>query len=172
MGCYFSVVVVNGNRATDMPRIQSNRNNRVTDSGDAFCVVQTETVRACNGQLVISKDEWRSRMLCFIDDHISDLKEFDKSSLVIAMDRFDRFARGAGFPSKTLHDKRHSNAIQELARILIRPDFDLNINANFRELLNFYYEQGRIEDFEEIAWVFSIIINSVKIRRYDPMWDF
>lgn len=80
----------------------------------------------------------------------------------VVHDRLRRFQCGAGLPTRTMQDPIHANAVCEVSKLFACRTFD-GMNMAVVALVNHYAKNGKQKEFEEIAFVFSVLANEPTI---------
>lgn len=119
--------------------------------------------------LIVYDRVWYSKMIVFIKDHITELEDYDYKGLEYIYTRLERFQRGSGLPGKSLSDAIHANAVNELVLIFTKHNFQTSIQQDMIVLLNKYYIRKQFQEFEEIAFILSILAHCPKLRFFDNM---
>jgi hypothetical protein len=115
-------------------------------------------------------DTWTERMLSFMRIHVKQFKEYDMQNHLLVLERFQRFANGSGLPSRTSQNLRHKNAIEELTKLFKCVALEA-LSLQIAYLVKAYAILGRTKDFEEIAFIFAIVVNEPNIRKYETCWE-
>jgi len=121
---------------------------------------------------------WKSKMQSYLETLFGQLFLYDCMSLGEVFDKYLRVISGAGIPYRFVNaNKRHVNALREIEK-LIAPNglvceenfLCVYLYADAVKLLDKYAKQQRYEDFEEIAFILTIIINTPNISRMQTRW--
>jgi hypothetical protein len=113
---------------------------------------------------------WAKRMCRFIKAHMQQTMNYSEAEVEIMYDKFQRFMRSAGSHNRTLADPIHKNAMDELQRVFMTGETHKTLENHLCELAITYGYTKRTIEFEEIALVFSIIVNAPMIRFYETKW--
>jgi len=123
--------------------------------------------------------DWKSKMQTYLENLFSQLFAYDCKSLAYVIEKYKYVISGLGI-SHTFGGgrARHTNALQEIEKLISPSGFvceedlqHLKIYTDALFLLDTYAEQKRIQDFEEIAFVLTIIINYPNIERAQTRWE-
>jgi hypothetical protein len=117
-------------------------------------------------------------MQTYLENLFTQLFAYDDDSIAYVVEKYNCVVNGVGishtFGSGRL---RHTNALQEIKKLICSNGFvcnedlqHLKIYTDALFLLDTYAEQKRIQDFEEIAFVLTIIINYPNIVRVQTRW--
>jgi hypothetical protein len=109
---------------------------------------------------------WTNNMLAFMRTLVRQFKQYDINNHTLVIERFRRFESGNGLPSRTCDDVCHQNAVQELSRLLNCVALE-SLSLQIAFLVNEYADMGRTKDFEEIAFIFAIVVNEPNLRMYE-----
>lgn len=115
----------------------------------------------------IPKELWLSRMRKFIATHISQFKHYSCRDIDIIYNKLHVYEQTA-----TMSDNKHSQAIKILSSIFNvspRPS-PKQICEELTTMALDYCVDNKEHDFEEIVFVFSIIINSPMISFYETKY--
>jgi hypothetical protein len=117
--------------------------------------------------------DWKCKMQRYVESLFEQLVWYDSESLNLVVEKYFRVISGTGIPHRFANtNKRYANALQEIQK-LIAPVGPVCQNNFVRSevcphalmVLDRYAHTKRYEDFEEIAFVLTIIINSPIIVR-------
>jgi len=129
-----------------------------------------EVVISSRNRDPLSTDTWKERMTTFMNLHLAQLLDYDVDARLVVYDRVGRFSRGAGLPHRTLDDPCHKMAVIEVINMLRHPT-EVAVKTHITHLVSKYGDEGRREDFEEIAFVFAIIVNAPLIKKNETCWE-
>lgn len=130
------------------------------------------TTRTFNG-----RSSWKSKMQKYLEALFEQLFSYDYISLGHVLDKYLRVISG-GIPYRFVDgNKRHANAIREVVNLIAPtgPVYEGNftcieVRTRAIMLLDKYAKERRYEDFEEIAFILTIIINTPNILRGQTRW--
>lgn len=117
----------------------------------------------------IPKDLWLSRMRGFISDHISQFKHYSSHDIDIIYHKLRAYEQTSNMSDIK---NKHTQAVRIVSNI-----FNVNprpspkqIREELTTMALDYCVDNKEHDFEEIAFVFSIIINSPMIKFYETKY--
>jgi hypothetical protein len=113
---------------------------------------------------------WKERMTTFMNNHMDQLQEYDQCARLIVHDKLARFARGAGVPYRTLENACHKNAIVEIIKLFTYAS-ESTVRLKISSLITNHAALDKREDFQEIAFVFAIIVNAPQIKKQETCWE-
>ena len=127
---------------------------------------------------ITDSSDWKSKMQTYLEHLFSQLFAYDYESLTHVIEKYIRVIQGSGIsPFGRSLSLRYSNALREIKNLMspsgkiCSEDLqNLKIYTDALFLLDAYAEQKRIQDFEEIAFVLTIIINYPNIARVQTRW--
>jgi hypothetical protein len=127
---------------------------------------------------IINSDDWKSKMQTYLQNLFSELFAYDSETLAYVIEKYMGVIHGLGIPNTFGSGSlRHTNALQEINKLISPNGFvckedlqHLKIYTDTLVLLDTYAQQKRIQDFEEIAFVLTIIINYPNIARAQTRW--
>jgi hypothetical protein len=115
---------------------------------------------------------WKEKMHVYLDGLIMQMNSYDINSHRHMIDKLNRFQNSSGIPYRYSSNLRHNNAIREVSSLFMTDNI-VNL-AHFYDkvmgLLDVYVMNKRIEDFEEIVYVLTIIINHPVILKNETRW--
>lgn len=117
----------------------------------------------------IPKQLWLSRMKIFIADHIKQYKNYSFQDIQIIYQRLRAYEQSTNM----LKDKnKHSQAVKILSGIFnVYPHLSpKQIREELTTMAVDYCINNKEHEFEEIAFVFSIIVNSPMIRFFETKY--
>jgi hypothetical protein len=127
---------------------------------------------------ITNSDDWKSKMQTYLENLFSQLFTYDSDSLSHVVEKYMCVIHGSGIPNTFGGGRlRHANALHEVQKLISISGFvcqehlqHLKIYTDALFLLDTYAEQKRIQDFEEIAFLLTIIINYPNIVRVQTRW--
>ena len=127
---------------------------------------------------IINSVDWKLKMQTYLQSLFSELFAYDDMSIAYVVEKYTLVMHGAGIPHTFGTGRlRHTNALQEIKKLIspnglvCKEDLQhLKIYTDTLFLLDTYAVQKRIQDFEEIAFVLTIIINYPNIARAQTRW--
>lgn len=130
-------------------------------------------------RIITNTNDWKKNMQLYLQDIFRQLFSYDEQCLGYVGDKYLRTIKYGGTINRTMHSGiRHNNALFEIQKIFSPNNhFDimhlttLSVYLNTLNLLDVYYEQKRIEDFEEIVYIMTIIINYPYILKTVTLYD-
>jgi hypothetical protein len=131
-----------------------------------------------NTRTVTCRYDWKSKMHTYLENLFSQLFSYDCVSLAYVVEKYTRVIYGNGMPYRYCNlSQRHTNALKEVEQLftpsghVCQEDLlQMKIFTDTLFLLDTYADQKRIEDFEEIAFVLTIIINFPVIAKGMTRW--
>lgn len=117
----------------------------------------------------IPKELWLSRMRTFITEHISQFKHYSSWDIDIIYHKLRAYEQSSNISDK---NNKHSQAVKTLSSIFNtypRPS-PKQIREALTTMAVDYCMDNKEHEFEEIAFVFSIIINSPMIKFYETKY--
>lgn len=126
-------------------------------------------VKRTDGQIALPKTLWIQRMNHFMERHLKQLLQYSSADINVLLNRLQNFQRGNGSYQFVGKEAIHTAAVAEIAKM-----FDITRNVDkikdhLWELSLSYLEQDRVEEFEHLAFIFSIIVNAPMIQMYETM---
>jgi hypothetical protein len=128
---------------------------------------------------ITDSSDWKSKMQKYLEHLFSQLFAYDDESLAHVIEKYMRVIQCSGISHEFGKNvsSRHYNALQEIKKLMSPTGFicqedlkHLKIYTDVLFLLDIYAQQKRIQDFEEIAFVLTIIINYPNIARVQTRW--
>jgi hypothetical protein len=152
--------------------------NVVADSVDDGVLVRSPPITRGNHivttmRIIPTYSSWKANMKKYLETLFTQLMEHDQNAIVCVMNKYNRFQTSSAIPIRSRKsNSRHANAMNEIEK-LFEPsgffeDFSIQnakVYVDTLNLLESYAESNRIEDFEEIVFVLTIIINCPNICR-------
>lgn len=139
-------------------------------SMDKSVVMEDNPIFSQPKEKSLNTASWIKNMNVFIHKHIEQTLDYSEHDIDIMFDTYKRFMRGAGTHNRSLNDPIHKNAIEELSSIIDNNKSHQFIGTHMSHLISAYAFSGRRAEFEEIAIIFSIIVNAPVIRRCEIPW--
>lgn len=118
----------------------------------------------------IPKDVWLSRMKKFIFKHINQFKYYDCNDIDVMYLKLRSYEISAS--NITNKQNKHSQAVQVVSNIFrnITDPTPLGIREELTKMAVDYSNEDKEHEFEEIMFVFSIIINSPNLQFYETKY--
>lgn len=123
-----------------------------------------------DGKPALPKHVWIKRMSLFISTHILQIKTYNIHQFHEMQAKLASFESGDCCFNYNLDNPQHANAIKEIRTILIDIDTFDDMCIYFLAMCHKYCDSDRVEDFEHIAFIFSIVVNSPMIKAYETKW--
>lgn len=117
----------------------------------------------------IPKEVWLSRIRKFIVDHIQQFKQYTPHDIDIIYHKLRAYETNANMSE---NQNKHSQAVKVLSGIFNafpRPS-PKQIREELTTMALDYCVDNKEHDFEEIVFVFSIIVNSPTIKFYETKY--
>lgn len=95
---------------------------------------------------------------------------YDSHECRLMYEKYERFKNGTGAFNRSLKDPVHANAVKELSMLFESGMSGVEKKQYVTNLLHAYAQTDRQTDFEEIAFIFSIIVNSPMITMYETKY--
>lgn len=137
---------------------------RTPSVADLMSVVKShELIMRTDSKTSLPKGVWRKEIMVFMTNHIKQLSGYDFSQMEEVHYRLKSFEEGRGSFDYSLRDSRHHNAVSELRHLFDNSDDPITFYKNVKTMCQHYVVDERFEDFEHIALIFAIIVNSPMI---------
>lgn len=137
----------------------------VSDS-DNIVVSKSECLAGKFKRSELPKKMWMSRMKEFIAEHISQFKTYTAYDILVMYRKLHTYENNGHIYDKT---NKHLQAIRIVSNML-RADLEPSakrIKEELTSMATFYCNENREHEFEEIMFVFSIIVNAPMIQFYE-----
>lgn len=126
-------------------------------------------VKRTDGQIALPKVLWMERMNIFMERHLKQLLQYSSNDTNVIFDRLKNFQKGNGSYQFAEKKAIHKAAVAEIVKM-----FDITRNVDkikdyLWELSLSYLEQDKVEEYEHLAFIFSIIVNAPMIQMYETM---
>lgn len=118
----------------------------------------------------IPKDIWLSRMTRFIYKHINQFKNYDCNDIEIVYMKLRSYEISS---SNIINvQNKHSQAIQVVSNLFRTiPELTLlQLKNNLTQMASDYLRNNKEHEFEEIMFVFSIIVNAPNLQFYETRY--
>jgi hypothetical protein len=118
----------------------------------------------------IPKDVWLSRMTRFIHKHINQFKHYDYNDIEIVYLKLRSYEISASNTSNAKN--KHSQAIHVVSDLFrtIPELTPLQLREQLTQMASEYSKDDKEHEFEEIMFVFSIIVNSPNLQFYETKY--
>lgn len=118
----------------------------------------------------IPKDLWLSRMKRFILKHINQFKYYDCNDIDIMYLKLRSYEIGASNIANK--NNKHSQAVQVVSNIFrnVTESTPLQIRDELMKMSVVYSNEDKEHEFEEIMFVFSIIVNAPNLQFYETKY--
>lgn len=121
-------------------------------------------------RIELPKDTWLARIEAFIRSHIKTIHNFNHIELVIMMNRLHEFRKAIDKSDAAVRNP-FTNAVNTLDKIFIEnPD---DISAWSHQLIKLAKTYSGKDDemyFEEIMFVFTVIVNAPRMRFFETTY--
>jgi hypothetical protein len=115
-------------------------------------------------------EKWVNNMAKFMQSQLKQAFRYDYHECNLMYEKYDRFKHGTGAFNRSLKDPVHANAMRELSMLFESGMSGIEKKQYVANLLHAYAQTDRQADFEEIAFIFSIIVNSPMITMYETKY--
>jgi protein-arginine kinase activator protein McsA len=115
-------------------------------------------------------EKWVNNMAKFMQSQLKQAFRYDCHECRIMYEKYERFKNGTGAFNRSLKDPVHANAVNELSMLFESGMSGIEKKQYVTNLLHAYAQTDRQADFEEIAFIFSIIVNSPMITMYETKY--
>lgn len=115
-------------------------------------------------------EKWIKNMTKFMQSQLKQALRYDCHECRLMYEKYQRFKNGTGAFNRTLKDPVHANAVRELSMLFESGMSGIEKKQYVTNLLHAYAQTDRQTDFEEIAFIFSIIVNSPMITMYETKY--
>ena len=126
-------------------------------------------VKRTDGHIALPKILWMERMQIFLQRHLKQLTQYSSADIDVLFNRLNNFQKGNGSYEFAQKKDIHKAAVAEIVKM-----FDISRNVDkikdyLWELSLSYLKQDKVEEFEHLAFIFSIIVNAPMIQMYETM---
>lgn len=115
-------------------------------------------------------EKWVNNMSKFMKSQLMQAFQYDGHECKIMYEKYERFKNGTGAFNRSFNDPVHANAMRELTILFEGGMKGIEKKQYVTNLLHAYAQTDRQKDFEEIAFIFSIIVNSPMITMYETKY--
>lgn len=114
---------------------------------------------------------WKKNMQTFMQSHITQLQNYSQSDLQFIKHRLQRLEDRHPVPYRSFDDERFVNALEEISYIMNNIGNWHVMQDRVRDLVNWYINQHRQDDLEEIAYIFCILVIEPQIIKSETTWS-
>jgi len=131
---------------------------------------QTNLVYLQEHEYSRATEKWVNNMTAFMLSQLKQAFRYDCHECRLMYEKYERFKNGTGAFNRSLKNPVHANAMRELSMLFESGMSGVEKKQYVTNLLHAYAQTDRQTDFEEIAFIFSIIVNTPMITMYETKY--
>jgi hypothetical protein len=116
----------------------------------------------------LPKEIWMSRMTTFIENHIKQLKGYSYQDVQIMYEKLTQYQKGIIVIADNTN--KHHLAIKAIGTLFKNGQSSTMLREKLTILANEYCEENKEHEFEEIMFIFSIIVNAPMIKFFETKY--
>lgn len=135
-------------------------------------ISRCESLAGKFNRVEIPKDVWLSRMTRFIIKHINQFKHYDCNDMDIMFLKLRSYEISIKNVNTTDTKHKHSQAVQVVSNLFrtTTENTPLQLREQLTKMAFDYSNDDKEHEFEEIMFVFSIIVNSPNLQFYETKY--
>ena len=114
---------------------------------------------------------WKNNMQTFMNTHIQQLQNYSSGELEFVKYRLQRLVDKHPVPYRSFSDERFMNAVAEIGELMKYVGDWQTMQNKSCDLVNWYINQHRQNDLEEIAFIFCILVIEPQIIKMETTWS-